>query len=210
MEKLNLVEILKDCPKGTPLYTTICGSVELEGVESILNNGYPITVRGKNGDLETVTSEGRLYQYAQDGECVLFPSKENRDWSQFNKPKSKYKVGDHFIFDDDKPLLTFVRAKGNNLILKELTEEGKEHQFRKDDVTFVEKFDTKFLKPFDKVLVFNEFWECAIFSHQCDNGEFVTTNCTSNFCIPYNEETKHLIGTHEREPEFYSRFTLIS
>jgi ASC-1-like (ASCH) protein len=145
-----------------------------------------------------------------DNECLLFPSKENRDWSQFYVPQ--YKVGDHFIWKKDMSLLTYVGKRGGNLILRELTEQGKEHYINKDEVTFVEKFDGKFLKPFDKVLVKRGYhdWTCAIFSHSYkDDREryrrFYTSWKEDTFhCVPYNEETKHLVGTDEVEPEFYN------
>ena len=77
------------------------------------------------------------------------------------------------------------------------------------------KFDPKTLKPFDKVLVKNDddiTWVAALFSHIIefhdevtgnDYLESVTSYCTSSFCIPYNDDTKYLVGTTEEAPEFY-------
>ena len=77
------------------------------------------------------------------------------------------------------------------------------------------KFDPKTLKPFDKVLVKNDddiTWVAALFSHIIefhdevtgnDYLESVTSYCTSSFCIPYNDDTKHLVGTEDEAPEFY-------
>ena len=77
------------------------------------------------------------------------------------------------------------------------------------------KFDPKILKPFDKVLVKNDddiTWVAALFSHIIefhdevtgnDYLESVTSYCTSSFCIPYNDHTKHLVGTEDEAPEFY-------
>lgn len=74
------------------------------------------------------------------------------------------------------------------------------------------KFDLKTLKPFDKVLVrYNSEsnWCIAFFSH-IDNDlktfchKFVTAGYMSfKQMIPYNEETKHLLGTNNQAPEFY-------
>lgn len=67
------------------------------------------------------------------------------------------------------------------------------------------KFDPKSLRPFDKVLVRDGAgytWLCTLFSH-IEKEDFI---CTSSFwkcCIPYNEETEHLVGTNEEAPEFY-------
>ena len=81
-ENLNLVEILKDCHKGTKLYSTIYGDVEL--IRVIQNDDviYPIEIRLSDDSITSVTTDGRLCEY-YDGECVLFPSKEQRDWSKF-------------------------------------------------------------------------------------------------------------------------------
>ena len=52
-------------------------------------------------------------------------------------------------------------------------------------------------KPFDMVLVRNanhNHWRCAMFSH-IQNDTFVTTGMTYHQCLPYNEETAHLLGT---------------
>ena len=67
------------------------------------------------------------------------------------------------------------------------------------------KFDPNTLQPFDKVLVRNfpvSIWQCGIFSHQHFNQYFVY-NDTYKFCIPYNNDTKHLIGTTDEAPEYY-------
>ena len=72
-----------------------------------------------------------------------------------------------------------------------------------------EKFDPNTLKAFDKVLVRDECydrWKCDLFSHKNDdNGYFpyITTNSSYKHCIPYNDDTKHLVGTKDDVPEYY-------
>lgn len=85
-ENLNLVEILKDCPEGTKLYSTVFGEVEFNGIDNI-SLERPIVV-SHNGGFERFTKDGRLF-YRCDGECVLFPSKDQRDWSKFNHKQAK-------------------------------------------------------------------------------------------------------------------------
>ena len=108
-ENLNLVDILKECPRGTKLYSTVHGEVEFYQI--VGNSDYPISFEYKNkkGDvyIASVTMEGK-YSSVDGGECILFPSKENRDWSKFNiepkfdintlQPFDKVLVRD---FDDD-------------------------------------------------------------------------------------------------------------
>ena len=88
-ENLNLVEILKDCPKGTKLYSTTYGDVELIRVNQNDDVYYPIEIKLSDDSINSVTTDGRLCEY-YNGECVLFPSKEQRDWSKFKVKKPKF------------------------------------------------------------------------------------------------------------------------
>nr|DAQ19312.1 MAG TPA: hypothetical protein [Caudoviricetes sp.] len=70
------------------------------------------------------------------------------------------------------------------------------------------KFDPKTLKPFDKVLVkysANRQWKCDLFSDVNDylNYPYRCISCSYKCCIPYNEDTKHLLGTTDDAPEYY-------
>ena len=72
-----------------------------------------------------------------------------------------------------------------------------------------ERFDPKTLKPFDRVLVRSENifnWNCSLFSNIDDFSSKYPFSCLSmcyRFCIPYNDDTKHLVGTKDEAPEFY-------
>lgn len=84
MKDLNLYELLKDCPKGMKLYTTVWGEVEFVklcdvGMIIVLPTSNPYNTN----DTKCLYSDGR---FTIDGECIIFPSKENRDWSKFHRP----------------------------------------------------------------------------------------------------------------------------
>ena len=73
-----------------------------------------------------------------------------------------------------------------------------------------EKFDPNTLKPFDKVLVRddrNEKWQCSLFSYINIIDDiyypYVAITTGHKCCIPYNDDTKHLVGTNEEAPEYY-------
>ena len=156
-ENLDLTKILDGCPNGIDFYHTVYGTVLFNSID--LDSEYPIRfIVGKN-QVNSVTKSGLAISDYK-GECVLFPSKDQRDWSKFERFWDKPKV---------------------------------------------EKFDPMTLQPFDKVLirnVDNGFWNAAFFSYIA--GQWV--NCVGSGtaeCIPYNEETKHLVGTTEDCPEFY-------
>lgn len=84
--KINIAEILKDCPKGTKLYSPIFGNVSFEKL--IDNVVYPIHVVGKNSRQIYFSKDGRYIadESCSDAECLLFPSHRLRDWSKFFKP----------------------------------------------------------------------------------------------------------------------------
>ena len=97
-ENLNLVEILKDCPKGTKLYSTAFGDVYFYGISD--NKEYPICIAvAGNSDYRTLTYDGKLWR-DYGGECILFPSREQRDWSKFN-PKKDWLVSPYEFKDGD-------------------------------------------------------------------------------------------------------------
>lgn len=156
-ENLNLVEILKDCPEGTKLYSPLYGDVELVKVHHHDEN-LPIEIKLSNNTFDCFSKDGRIFTEFN-GECTLFPSKEQRDWSKFKVKKAK--------------------------------------------------FDPKTLKPFDKVLVKylkDDYWSCDLFSNITKDRVIYPYLCVSGvykYCIPYNDDTKHLIGTTDEAPEFY-------
>lgn len=71
------------------------------------------------------------------------------------------------------------------------------------------KFDPKTLDAFDRVLTRDDssaIWRCQLFSHIIKNEgnyPYLCISDTYKYCIPYNDDTKHLVGTAEEAPEFY-------
>jgi len=89
--KNNVAEILKDCPSGTKLYSIVHGEVELVDVYNNL-----IRCKFSTGiTFISFYSDGRWIENV--GECILFPSKENRDWSKFH---ISFKDGDIVFYDN--------------------------------------------------------------------------------------------------------------
>lgn len=78
---MNIAEILKDKPKGTKLYSIPWGKCTLEEVDTSLPL-LPITVRNCLGGLQKRYTKKGTYLPSLD-ECLLFPSKEMRDWYKF-------------------------------------------------------------------------------------------------------------------------------
>lgn len=129
-----------------------------------------------------------------------------------NKIEPKFKVGDKITNSFRK----YVGASGSQVIISEITDDkyiftdGRRMSISNQDSWELvpdknPKFDPKTLKQFDKVLVRNfpvSIWQCGIFSHQHFHQYFVY-NDTYKFCIPYNDDTKHLVGTTDEAPKYY-------
>lgn len=99
---MNIVEILKYCPKGTKLYSLIDGEVTLGKIESPKVVQYPIEVIISDYQTNYYTKDG-LYSISHPGECVLFPSKKQRDWSKFRLP---VKDGDIMMTTNKRAFIT--------------------------------------------------------------------------------------------------------
>lgn len=77
---MNIAEILKDKPRGTKLYSPLFGKCSLEQVNE--HETFPIIVRTKKFLSRSFTQNGQYFNIPE-GECMLFPSKDMRDWNKF-------------------------------------------------------------------------------------------------------------------------------
>lgn len=102
--QINIAGKLKDCPKGTKLYSPIFGEVVFDHIHN-----KEIIVYLKNAIPRCFSYYGQYLCSTSitDGECMLFPSKDNRDWSTFQAPKPKHEF---------KP---FERVLGRDLDVEE-------------------------------------------------------------------------------------------
>lgn len=80
-ENIDLTKILKDCPKGWKLYSPIFGELDFSKIH---DDVYTI-ITVQDCRTASFTKEG-FYFADTDGECLLFPSKDQRDWSKFTAP----------------------------------------------------------------------------------------------------------------------------
>ena len=101
-QKLNIAEILKDKPRGTKLYSMIHGKCSFEAVtDEIFKINFCTSKFGLTQSGEcTLIKFGNMYD---GGECIIFPSKEMRDWSKFQWEKGDILIsnngGTEVIFD---------------------------------------------------------------------------------------------------------------
>ena len=157
-KKLNLCEILKNCPTRTEFWSDDYGIVRFDSI--FIGADTPIRVTRPDEYYSHYTKEG-WHCKEMPGSCLLWPSRDCRDWSKFTAQKIKK-----------------------------------------------ERFDPKTLKAFDRVLVKdseNLTWKINLFSHINNKAEYPYCCLLSfyKYCIPYNDETKHLVGTKDEAPDFY-------
>lgn len=159
---LDLCEKLAGCPEGTKLWSPLLGDCEFVALSEDMKTRYPdgyIVVDCDEMGRTTFDKHGHFFGSSE--ECLIFPSRENRDWDNWECPKPK-----------------------------------------------VERFDPKTLQPFDKVLVRdsdNEKWRISFFETidmECEYPVSTTFDPWKR-CVPYNEATKHLLGTNNEAPEYY-------
>ena len=152
-KKLNLCEILKNCPKRTEFWSDDYGIVRFDSI--FIGADTPIRVTRPDEYYSHYTKEG-WHCKEMPGSCLLWPSRDCRDWSKFTAPWLKK-----------------------------------------------ERFDPKTLKPFDKIIFKGHgMWFCGLFSHI--HNSYACVGETYYKCvIPYNDDTKHLLGTKDEAPEFY-------
>ncbi len=219
-ENIDLTKILKDCPKGWEFYSSILGEVELEGICDDDKQEFSIIVKSCNYDYtDSFTKEG--FYYVNKGECTLFPSKDQRDWNKFTAPwykklvEPKFKVGDKIV----NSLRKYMGALGSQGVISEITDN--KYIFTDSSYIYISnqdswelvsnkkpKFDPETLKPFSMILArFSKtgIWYCDFFSFIEKDGVNLIKGCGAYYkhCIPYNDETKHLVGTTDEAPEYY-------
>ena len=172
-ENINLTKILKDCPKGWKFYSSVYGEVKFETIE-FQRLKYRYNSYMPTCNHQIVEEDPRPIKFTvQDIEHCVSSA------------------GEHI---KGKGECTFFPSKDQRDWSKFTAP-----WYKKD------KFDPKTLQPFDRVLVRDrdiEHWICSLFSHII-NDEYLCIGSCFIYCIPYNDDTKHLVGTTDEAPEYY-------
>lgn len=97
-KNINLVKILKNVPGGTKLYSPIAGDLTFMYVDDEACT-YPIVCKTNSNYIVKFTSNGLCNVAFKEGECVLFPSKDQRDWNEFITNFITFYIGDTIVVD---------------------------------------------------------------------------------------------------------------
>lgn len=95
---IDIYEILKNEEYGTELYTPKCGRVWHSGMANDKDSAKAIWTEDEAGREHFFDKNGKIYK---EGEVLLFPSKEMRDWSKF------FKKGDVLVSNDSDSHIIF-------------------------------------------------------------------------------------------------------
>jgi hypothetical protein len=124
---IDIYEILKDEEYGTELYTPICGKVWHSGMANDKDSAKAIWTEDEDGREHFFDKNGKV---SKEGEVLLFPSKEMRDWSKFFKKGDVlvHRDGDiHVIFEGFKDN-RYTRFKSKHYLWKECFEDYSKEQ----------------------------------------------------------------------------------
>ena len=190
-ENIDLTKILKDCPVGWELYSSVIGEVSFKEINDV--EDYPIIVYCEDWGIERFTADGKLYK-KHNGECTLFPSKDQRDWSKFSAPWYKPEES------------TTYPSTEQRYWSKVITLWNKHYEEKHGKNEKKEKFDPKTLIAFDKVLVRDGVgykWNADFYSYKLVGRGHSCIDDVYIYCIPYNDDTKHLLGTDSEAPDYY-------
>lgn len=132
---IDIYEILKDEEYGTELYTPKCGKVWHSGMANDKDSAKAIWTEDEAGREHFFDKNGKIYK---EGEVLLFPSKEMRDWSKFFKKGDVlvHRDGDiHVIFEGFKDN-RYTRFKSKHYLWKECFEDYSKEQSEMVTFTF--------------------------------------------------------------------------
>lgn len=157
MEKINIAELLKDCPKGMELYSPIFGKVYLEKIRPYL--AIIVTTDKGQGDFkEEFLYDGR---YGMNGECMLFPSKGKTTWEGFEKSFKENKNLEKNKFPSFEPMF-----KMNDELEYKIPDGYEITEVSKDKV-FIKPIKPKYPKTYEECCKVLDFCgDCFLTTYQ--------------------------------------------
>nr|DAL73754.1 MAG TPA: hypothetical protein [Caudoviricetes sp.] len=209
--RINIADILKDKPVGLKLYSNTFGYISFNGVHK-----DKVYFFSEDTNAHSVKPNGKMYD---GGECIIFPSKEMRDWEKFSWKKGDVLVnssGFKLLFDrwanDD-----YTRFFGKFNILEDSfsyetekytlvskdetidTFEIEKPEFKDGDVLFVKCNDSAFIEIFEYSKKNGDL---------CDHASLDITNQILNisgkYIIRKDEITELRLATEEEKKQFFS------
>lgn len=195
---IDIYEILKNEEYGTELYTPICGKVWHSGMANDKDIAKAIWTEDEAGREHFFDKNGKIYK---EGEILLFPSKEMRDWSKLFKKGDVLVHRDaniHVIFEGFKDN-RYTRFKGKHYLWKECFEDYSKEVSEMITFTFRKASDDETQTYINK----NESEDTLTFGNQyeIENEKFVTDQAF-DLRISVNKELREAT---ENEVELFNK-----
>lgn len=150
----------------------------------------------KRGDVVYIKEANNVTDYA------IFESWKNDDYTEFN---ASIFYSNKSGFAERKVCTAKLYTKANDILKAKLITFIEQHYKGKYNPETLQVEPVKPecpFKPFDKVLVRNNdemVWRADYFSHYKDNNDYHYCYCcignSYRDCIPFNDQTAHLLGT---------------
>lgn len=226
-EKLNLKELFDKfkIEKGEKFYSSVCGDIIYNGYDTSTNNDNEVYLKfyplGNEDNEIYYKLNGCLFRFPN-GPISLFPSEKQQDWDIWidvnNEKLNSIQVSDYVITELISKYLdgtSEYREKvwkvrnihGNTAELLSCCCDFEIDDEKTDNVKQINVFKPKYFEPFDNVLVRkneHDFWSTAIYSHYEEKiNRYLANSYVWEQCIPYNLETRKLVGTTNDCPDFY-------
>ncbi len=202
MEKINVAELLRNCPRGMELDCTMFDDVKFIAVDEAEK---PICIR--TGVAYRFLTKFGTWTFDENAKCVIFP-KGKTSWEGF-VPPCQFKVGDRIKHKDSGIYCTLgeysegISAYRTNIGLAITYKDLEQWELVPN------KFDITTLKPFEsRVLVRDnksQMWSPAIwgfYDSDSKDYQYKLVGVIARYCIPY-EGNEHLLGKTDDCDEFY-------
>ena len=202
-------------------YTKFLGKIKVLG-NSHFNDTANYSLESKEEALEFIKSVEEIYNGKLNRETLEIEKSEFKDGDILSCDEDSYTRHTTLILHKDEniteSIVSLIRHKElvenvpiNNFLLSRLyyaREDEKKELFDalakegkawdSDKKAIVNLKQEVELKPFDKVIVRcskADKWSIDFFSYKVSNGYICTGDARFGYCLPYNEETAHLLGT---------------
>lgn len=198
--EINIADLLRNAPKGIQLYSRTLGPCTVDDV-----SGQGVICNNNHGFREFYRTNGKTYS---DGEVILFPKKDVswEDWTVL------LEVG-HIVrirrSDSRCDVVKIIRINGN--YVETVNKSGSTYRQLIFRITGwaseeeIAEFNKPGFKPYDKVIVRNDndgIWFCNFYAfydvkNSPEHPHYTISDGPYSQCVPFNEKTKHLIGTSD-------------
>lgn len=226
-EKLDLKKLFDkfNIKIGEKFYSSVCGDIIYNGYGISRTDDKEVYLKfylfGCEEEEIYYKINGRLFRFPN-GPISLFPSEKQQNWDIWidanNEKLNSIQVSDYVVTEVISKYLDgtsehrekvwkVINIHGNTAELLSCCCDFDLDEEKTDNVKQINVFKPEYFEPFDNVLVRDydgDVWNTGIYSHYDeDKNDYIVNSRAYYNCIPYNLETRKLVGTTKDCPDFY-------